>query len=79
MRLLIDEDLSPKLVERLAQKGVFAQHVAHVGLRGRSDSAIWRHGFAADATVVTTNAGDFLALAAGIDLHPGLIVSERAA
>ncbi len=73
MRLLIDEHLSPKLVDNLARKGVFAQHVAYVGLGGHPDRAVWRYVFSVDATVVMTNARDFLALAAGSDVHPGLI------
>jgi hypothetical protein len=64
IRLLIDENLSPKLVDKLAQKGVFAQHAAHVGLAGRSDPE----------AVVTVNVRDFLVLAEHSDLHAGLIV-----
>jgi len=74
MRLLIDEQLSPTLVDRLAKEGIFAQHVAHIGLGGKPDPTIWRHASENDQIVVTMNAGDFLALAAGIELHPGLIV-----
>lgn len=74
MQLLIDENLSPRLVHLLAAKGLFAQHVAHVGLAGRSDPAIWRHAFEQDQIVVTNNAADYITLASGIDLHPGLIV-----
>ena len=74
MRLLIDEHLSPRLVDRLARKGVFAQHIAHIGLAGRPDPVVWRHALCSDATVVTTNAKDFLALVAGADLHPGIIL-----
>ncbi len=74
MRLLIDEQLSPILVRRSAEKGIFAQHVAHVGLSGKSDHAIWLYAYRNDQIVVTANAGDFLMLAAGVDLHPGLVV-----
>jgi predicted nuclease of predicted toxin-antitoxin system len=74
MRLLIDEQLSPRLVDRLADAGIFAQHVVHIGLRGRSDPAIWRHAYEKDFAVVTMNAMDFLALAAEMELHPGLVV-----
>ena len=74
MQLLIDENLSPKLVQFLAEKGLFAQHVAHIGLAGWSDPAIWRHAFEQDRIVVTNNAADYITLASAIELHPGLIV-----
>lgn len=74
MRLLIDEQLSPTLVQRLAAKNIFAQHVAHVGLSGKPDRAIWLHAYDNDLAVVTANARDFLMLAADVELHPGLIV-----
>jgi hypothetical protein len=31
-------------------------------------------GFSQDQVVVTVNVGDFITLAAGVDLHPGVIV-----
>lgn len=74
MRLLIDENLSPSIVEKLAANGIYAAHVAHVGLAGKSDPAIFRHAFDNDFIVVTINAADFITLAAGCALHPGLIV-----
>ena len=74
IRLLVDEQLSPRLVGRLAERGIYAQHVAHVGLAGAADPEVWRYAFAHEFAVVTMNARDFLALAAGVTLHPGLIV-----
>jgi predicted nuclease of predicted toxin-antitoxin system len=73
MRLLLDEHISPALVARLADLGVYAQAVPHVGLGGRADREVWKyaldHGFA----VVTTNARDFIELL-DVEVHPGLIV-----
>ena len=73
MQLLLDEHISPALVSRLAELGVFSQSVPHVGLTGRPDHVIWhfalQHGF----TVVTTNARDFLEFL-DVEFHPGLIV-----
>jgi predicted nuclease of predicted toxin-antitoxin system len=73
MRLLLDENISPALVRRLAEVGVYAQAASHVGLSGRADRVVWKyaldHGFA----VVTTNAQDFIDLL-NVPLHPGLIV-----
>jgi predicted nuclease of predicted toxin-antitoxin system len=74
IRLLIDEHLSPRLVKWLAERGVPAQHVAHVGLAGAADPDVWDYAFAHDFAVVTMNARDFLRLATGAPLHPGLIV-----
>ena len=74
MNVLLDENLSPRLVQLLAAKGIAAQHVAHVGLSGATDPAVWRYAYEHDQVVVTINASDFLMLAASVDLHPGLIV-----
>lgn len=74
MKLLIDEQLSPRLVAWCAERrGLYAASVPHVGLAGRSDAEVWRHAFEHDFVVVTTNARDFLALLE-VELHPGLIV-----
>ncbi len=73
MRLLLDEHISPALVTRLAEVGVYAQSVPHVGLAGRADHEIWQYGLDHDFAVVTTNARDFIDLL-DVDVHPGLIV-----
>jgi predicted nuclease of predicted toxin-antitoxin system len=74
LKLLLDENLSPRLISRLTALGIFAQHAAHVGLSGKSDSEIWLHAFKHDQIVVTINARDFLNLAAGSQVHPGVII-----
>jgi predicted nuclease of predicted toxin-antitoxin system len=74
LNLLLDENLSPRLVSRLTALGIFGQHAAHVGLSGKSDSEIWLHAFEHDQIVVTINAKDFLNLARGSNVHPGLII-----
>jgi len=74
LKLLLDENLSPRLVPRLARLGIYAMHVAHAGRAGLSDAALFRYAFEQDMAVVTINAADFLTLAAGCELHPGLIV-----
>jgi predicted nuclease of predicted toxin-antitoxin system len=43
MRLLLDENISPALVVRLAEVGVYAQAVPHVGLAGRADHTVWKY------------------------------------
>lgn len=74
MKLLLDENLSPRLVPLLAAKGVPAAHVAHIGRSGLSDLELWRYAFETDHVVATLNARDFLVLARSAELHPGLIV-----
>ncbi len=52
MRLLLDEHISPALVTRLAEVGVYAQSVPHVGLAGRADHEIWQYALDHDFAVV---------------------------
>ncbi|TAH34384.1 MAG: hypothetical protein EYC70_15680 [Planctomycetota bacterium] len=41
MKLLFDENLSPRLVRLLADSFPQSQHVEQTGLRGQTDRAIW--------------------------------------
>jgi predicted nuclease of predicted toxin-antitoxin system len=49
VRLLFDENLSPRLPERLAAAFPDSRHVDDVGLHGRADAELWKyageHGF----------------------------------
>ncbi len=74
LQLLLDEHLSPTLTVRLAEMGVFAQAVAHVGLYGQPDHIVWSFAMTHGMAVVTTNAADFLELLEDLELHPGLIL-----
>ena len=76
MRLLLDEHISPTLVKKLANLGIYAQSVPHVGLSGSPDSVIWSYALKHDFAVVTTNAADFIELL-NLELHPGLIVLRK--
>jgi predicted nuclease of predicted toxin-antitoxin system len=73
MRLLLDEHISPALVRLLAEVGVYAQSVPHVGLAGRADHVVWQYALDHDFAVVPTNAQDFIELL-NVPVHPGLIV-----
>jgi len=73
VRLLLDEGISPTLVTRLAQLGVYAQSVPHVGLTGRTDAEVWAFALEHDFIVVTSNARDFIELL-DVEIHPGLII-----
>lgn len=74
MKLLLDENVSPRLVGLLAARGIPARHVAHAGLIGTRDDVVFAAALEADEIVVTVNAEDYLDLAATTDVHPGIIV-----
>jgi len=57
--LLLDEDLSPLLVTRLAALFPGIAHVRDLGLRQSSDAAIWECARTVNATIVTADA-DFV-------------------
>jgi len=76
MQLLIDEHLSPRIVQWCIERRdppLHAVFVAHHGLAGKPDEDVWGYGWEHDYVVVTTNAGDFLSLL-NVEVHPGLIV-----
>jgi predicted nuclease of predicted toxin-antitoxin system len=73
IRLLLDENISPALVQLLAEIDVYSQSVPHVGLAGRADRVVRRYALDHDFAVVTTNARDFIELL-DTPVHPGLIV-----
>ncbi len=53
MKLLFDENVSPKLVDHLSHEFPGSVHVRSVGLRGASDQEIWAHGKAHGFAVVS--------------------------
>ena len=73
IRILLDEHVSPSLVGKLGDKGVFAVAAAHVGLSGKRDEQIWNYALENDSVVVTSNARDFIRLL-NVEVHPGLII-----
>jgi predicted nuclease of predicted toxin-antitoxin system len=73
VKLLLDEHISPAIVQRLAELAIYAQSVPHVGLSGWSDRAIWQYALERDLAIVTTNARDFIGLL-NVELHPGMII-----
>lgn len=78
MKLLIDENLSPQLAAWANQQGLEASAAVHVGLQGKADIQVWRHAYAQSQIVVTVNVGDFIQLAQGVELHPGVIAFREA-
>ncbi len=74
MKLWIDEDLSPSLVDVAHRHGLDATCNRDRGLLGRADTEVLRHCVAEDRTLVTNNLGDFRRLCERHTVHPGLIV-----
>lgn len=74
MNFLVDENLSPLLVEKLNARGYAASKPEHLGLRGVRDDVVWDYAFEHDQIVITCNTEDFLTLARGSDVHAGLII-----
>lgn len=56
MKLFLDQNLSPRLVHRLADVYADATHVSLVGLDRATDSAVWEYARANDCTIVTKDA-----------------------
>ena len=72
-RFLIDENLSPFLVEPARARGFEAMHVNHLGLRTEMDWDLLRVVAEQDWVLVTNNAIEFRGRYRGIELHPGVV------
>ena len=53
VKLLLDENLSPRLVQRLEPVYPGSTHVDHVGLRGKTDAEIWEFAGGENYTIVS--------------------------
>lgn len=75
MKLLFDENLSPRLVGLLAVEFPGSEHVRNVGLAAAPDPAVWAHA-AAQGLVIVSKDSDFQhrALLLG---HPPKVVWVR--
>lgn len=75
MKLLIDEDLSPKVAESLRLAGgLDAIHVRERNLLGQPDPVILQRAYDEDRILVTANVKDFQRLARARELHPGIVL-----
>jgi predicted nuclease of predicted toxin-antitoxin system len=74
MRLWIDEDLSPSLVDIAHRHGLDATCSRDRGLLGGSDTEVMQRCLEEDRTLITNNYGDFRRLCESQTAHPGLIV-----
>jgi len=76
-KLLLDENLSPKVAEALAREdGVDACHVRDRGLLEASDHEVLEKAYTEDRILVTANVHDFSKLARTRALHAGIILLE---
>jgi predicted nuclease of predicted toxin-antitoxin system len=77
VKLLLDENISPKVGEMLRdQDGVDAVHVRERGLLQAPDQDVLERAYAEDRVLVTKNVEDFVKLARARDLHPGIVLLE---
>ena len=74
MKLWIDEDLTPRLVDPAHAHGYEATSNRDRGLLGATDAALYEVVVDGDYVFVTNNEQDFRRLCRAHDLHPGLIV-----
>jgi predicted nuclease of predicted toxin-antitoxin system len=73
LRFLIDENLSPALVEPARERGLEAMHVNHLGLRTETDWDLLKVIAEQDWVLVTNNAIEFRGRYREIELHPGVV------
>ena len=77
LRLLIDEDLSPRVAQLLRDAdGVDAVALRDRGRLGATDRDVLELAFAEDRVLVTANVGDFARLARARELHAGIVLLE---
>ena len=75
MKFLIDENLSPKVAERLrVDDKLDAIHLRDRGLLGVSDAVVLQRAYDEDRILVTANVKDFQRLARVREIHPGIVL-----
>jgi predicted nuclease of predicted toxin-antitoxin system len=72
--LLLDENMSPRIVRSLWDRDVDAVHVRDRGLLGAADHEIWKFAKQEVRTIVTINGRHFRKLAKNSHEHPGVVV-----
>ena len=77
VRLLLDENLSPKVAQTLAtEESVDACHLRDRGMLQASDREVVEKAYSEDRILVTANVSDFTRLAAARELHAGIVLLE---
>jgi predicted nuclease of predicted toxin-antitoxin system len=72
--ILLDENMSPRIVRSLWDRDVDAVHVRDRGLLGAADHEIWKFAKQEVRTIATINGRDFRKLARNSQDHPGVVV-----
>ena len=72
MKLLLDENLSRRLVSRLCESYPGTTHVEEIEFRGATDRSIWEHAKAHGFTIVTKD-NDFRQLSVLLGAPPKVI------
>ena len=73
---LIDENLSPRLVETANAFGHVAFHTNHRGWSSQKDPQVLRHMLREDLTLVTNNWDDFRPMLGRAAVHPGVAATS---
>ena len=74
MKLLIDEDLSPRVARILCEQFLIdAVAIRDRGLLGISDRQVLDYAFNEDRILVTANIGDFEKFARTLEVHAGIV------
>ena len=73
MKLVLDQNLSPRLEQKLRSQGVQCDQVRSINLEDASDTAIWQYAKKYSYTVVTSDS-DFSDLAIVKGIPPRIIL-----
>jgi predicted nuclease of predicted toxin-antitoxin system len=77
VKLLLDENLSPRVAEILRKEdGQDAVHIRDRGLLEAKDHEVLERAYAEDRVLATKKVDDFVQLARARELHPGIILLE---
>ena len=76
MKLLLDQNLSSRLVDRLANEFAGSIHVRSIGLERGDDQTIWDYALAHGCTIVTRDS-DFAERAQVSNPHPKIVWIRR--
>ena len=76
MKLVFDENLSPKLPNRLSGAFADSTHVESLGFKGEDDKCIWQHVKQLEGAVIVSKDDDFRELAL-LDGPPPKVIALR--
>lgn len=74
MKLVLDENLSPKIAEQLRTEGIDIIHVRERGMLGASDAEVLELAFEEERVLVTLNVADFEKLVSQREVHAGVVL-----